>query len=99
MDLVAAAHEQRVVARHRHVVQEDVAVGPAPDRHPVAGQREALPYAAAAGPDGREKFVSRQKMGRLGTAEEIAAMAVYLGSDESAFTTGVDLVVDGGYML
>src|SRR5207237_8781757 len=58
-----------------------------------------LGRAAAAGPDGREKFVSRQKMGRLGTAEEIAAMAVYLGSDESAFTTGVDLVVDGGYML
>jgi 2-keto-3-deoxy-L-fuconate dehydrogenase len=45
------------------------------------------------------KFVSRQKMGRLGTADEIASMAVYLGSDESAFTTGVDLVVDGGYML
>ena len=38
-------------------------------------------------------------MGRLGTAEEIAAMSVYLASDESAFTTGVDLVVDGGYML
>jgi 2-keto-3-deoxy-L-fuconate dehydrogenase len=32
-------------------------------------------------------------------ADEIASMAVYLGSDESAFTTGVDLVVDGGYML
>jgi 2-keto-3-deoxy-L-fuconate dehydrogenase len=58
-----------------------------------------LDRAAAAGPDGREKFVARQKMGRLGTAEEIAAMAVYLASDESAFTTGVDLVVDGGYML
>src|SRR5712672_4034874 len=58
-----------------------------------------LERAAAAGPDGREKFIARQKMGRLGTAEEIAAMAVYLGSDESAFTTGVDLVVDGGYML
>ena len=50
-------------------------------------------------PAGREMFVARQKMGRLGTAEEIAAMAVYLASDESAFTTGVDLVVDGGYML
>ena len=58
-----------------------------------------LERAAAAGPDGRDKFVARQKMGRLGTAEEIAAMAVYLASDESAFTTGVDLVVDGGYML
>jgi 2-keto-3-deoxy-L-fuconate dehydrogenase len=58
-----------------------------------------LQRAAAAGPDGREKFVARQKMGRLGTAEEIASMAVYLASDEAAFTTGVDLLVDGGYML
>ncbi|GIQ76702.1 SDR family oxidoreductase [Bradyrhizobium sp. RD5-C2] len=58
-----------------------------------------LDRAAAAGPDGREKFVARQKMGRLGTAEEIAAMAVYLASDEAAFTTGVDMVVDGGFML
>jgi len=58
-----------------------------------------LQRAAALGPDGLEKFVVRQKMGRLGTAEEIANMAIYLASDESAFTTGVDLVVDGGYML
>ena len=56
-----------------------------------------LDRAAAAGPDGREMFVARQTMGRLGTAEEIAALAVYLASDESAFTTGVDLVVDGGW--
>src|SRR4051794_20031194 len=58
-----------------------------------------LDRAAAQGPQGKEMFVSRQKMGRLGTADEIASMAVYLGSDESAFTTGVALVVDGGYML
>ena len=58
-----------------------------------------LERAAAAGPDGREKFIARQKMGRLGTADEIASMAIYLASDESAFTSGVDLVVDGGYML
>jgi 2-dehydro-3-deoxy-L-fuconate 4-dehydrogenase len=58
-----------------------------------------LGRAAAAGPDGKEKFIARQKMGRLGTAEEIASIAVYLASDEAAFTTGVDLVVDGGYML
>jgi len=37
--------------------------------------------------------------GRFVLVDEIASMAVYLGSDESAFTTGVDLVVDGGYML
>jgi len=58
-----------------------------------------LDRAAAVGPQGKEMFIARQKMGRLGTAEEIAAMAVYLASDEAAFTTGVDLVVDGGYML
>jgi 2-keto-3-deoxy-L-fuconate dehydrogenase len=58
-----------------------------------------LERAAAAGPNGREMFVSRQPMGRLGTAEEIAALAVYLASDESAFTTGVAHVIDGGWTL
>src|SRR3954468_10633922 len=58
-----------------------------------------LNRAAAAGPQGREMFVSRQPMGRLGTAEEIAALAVYLGSDESAFTTGVAHIIDGGWTL
>jgi len=55
--------------------------------------------AAAAGPDGRQMFVDRQPMGRLGTAEEIAALAVYLASDESAFTTGVAHLIDGGWTL
>jgi 2-keto-3-deoxy-L-fuconate dehydrogenase len=58
-----------------------------------------LDRAAAAGPQGREMFVSRQPMGRLGTAEEIAALAVYLASDESAFTTGVAHLIDGGWTL
>ena len=58
-----------------------------------------LQRAEAAGPGGREMFVSRQPMGRLGTAEEIAALAVYLASDESAFTTGVAHVIDGGWTL
>src|SRR5437773_2023393 len=58
-----------------------------------------LDRAAAAGPNGRELFVSRQPMGRLGTAEEIASLAVYLASDESAFTTGVAHVIDGGWTL
>jgi 2-dehydro-3-deoxy-L-fuconate 4-dehydrogenase len=47
----------------------------------------------------RAAFVARQPMGRLGTAEEIAAAAVYLASDESAFTTGTTLIVDGGFSL
>jgi 2-keto-3-deoxy-L-fuconate dehydrogenase len=42
-------------------------------------------------------FVSRQPMGRLGTTAEIAALAVYLASDESAFTTGTAQVIDGGW--
>jgi 2-keto-3-deoxy-L-fuconate dehydrogenase len=58
-----------------------------------------LDRAAAAGPQGREMFVSRQPMGRLGTPEEIAALAVYLASDESAFTTGVAHLIDGGWTL
>ena len=58
-----------------------------------------LDRAAAAGPKGREMFVSRQPMGRLGTADEIASLAVYLASDESAFTTGVAHIIDGGWTL
>lgn len=42
-------------------------------------------------------FVARQPMGRLGTAQEIALLAVYLGSDESAFTTGTAQLIDGGW--
>ncbi|MCP3996626.1 MAG: SDR family oxidoreductase [bacterium] len=47
----------------------------------------------------RAEFVARQRMGRLGTTEEIAALAVYLGSDESAYTTGSVYVIDGGMTL
>lgn len=42
-------------------------------------------------------FKARQPMGRLGTPEEVAAIAVYLASDESSFTTGQCLLVDGGW--
>jgi 2-keto-3-deoxy-L-fuconate dehydrogenase len=44
-----------------------------------------------------EAFVSRQPMGRVATAEEIAALVVYLASDESGFTTGQPHVIDGGW--
>ncbi len=44
-------------------------------------------------------FVARQPMGRIGTAEEIAAMAVYLASDDSLFTSGQALCVDGGWSI
>ena len=42
-------------------------------------------------------FVARQPMGRLGTTHEIAMLAVYLASDESAFTTGTAQLIDGGW--
>ena len=42
-------------------------------------------------------FVARQPIGRLGRTDEIAALAVYLASDESAFTTGTAQVIDGGW--
>jgi 2-keto-3-deoxy-L-fuconate dehydrogenase len=44
-------------------------------------------------------FVARQPMGRLGRPEEIAALAVYLASDESNFTTGQTHIIDGGWTL
>jgi 2-keto-3-deoxy-L-fuconate dehydrogenase len=47
----------------------------------------------------RKAFIDRQPMGRLGTAEEIAAIAVYLAGDEAGFTTGTVMVVDGGFSL
>ena len=42
-------------------------------------------------------FIARQPMGRIGRAEEIAALVVYLASDESTYTTGVEHVIDGGW--
>ncbi len=47
----------------------------------------------------RQAFVDRQPMGRLGTAEEIAWLAVYLAADESSYTTGQAYLADGGFAL
>jgi 2-keto-3-deoxy-L-fuconate dehydrogenase len=47
----------------------------------------------------RQMFIDRQPMGRLGTPEEVAMLAVYLASDESTFTTGTTMLVDGGFAL
>jgi 2-keto-3-deoxy-L-fuconate dehydrogenase len=47
----------------------------------------------------RAAFVARQPMGRLGTAEEIALLALYLASDESSDTTGTAVVADGGILM
>lgn len=47
----------------------------------------------------RQAFIDRQPMGRLGTSEEVAALAVYLASDEASYTTGQLHLVDGGFAL
>ena len=56
----------------------------------------------AAAPDpvkAKKDFIARQPMGRLATAEEIAALAIYLASDESDFITGVVHPIDGGMSI
>jgi len=47
--------------------------------------------------EARKAFIARQPMGRLGKAEEIAALALYLASDEAGFVTGQEFVIDGGW--
>ncbi|MFO1082452.1 MAG: SDR family oxidoreductase [Reyranellaceae bacterium] len=51
------------------------------------------------GTDARKFFMQRQPTGRFGSADEIAALALYLASDESAFTTGTINVIDGGWSV
>jgi len=47
----------------------------------------------------RRAFMARQPMQRLGKPEEVAALAVYLGSDEASFTTGTTSIIDGGWIM
>jgi len=63
------------------------------------GRIEALGRHVGGTEKARRMFIERQPMGRLGTAEEMAALAVYLAADESAFTTGTAIVADGGFTL
>lgn len=63
---------------------------------PSLGDRMAATGDAEAA---RQAFVARQPMGRLGTAEEVAALALYLASDEAQFTTGAVHVIDGGWTM
>lgn len=62
----------------------------------IAAQAEASGQSVEAV---RQAFVDRQPMGRLGTAEEIAWLAVYLASDEASYTTGQIHLADGGFAL
>jgi 2-keto-3-deoxy-L-fuconate dehydrogenase len=47
----------------------------------------------------RQAFIDRQPIGRLGTAREMANLALYLASDESSYTTGQVHIADGGFAL
>lgn len=49
--------------------------------------------------EARKAFIARQPMGRLGTAEEIAGLCVYLASDEAVFVTGQTMIIDGGLTI
>ena len=67
---------------------------------PSLEERIAANAAAAGGTEqARAAFVARQAMGRLATAEEIAALVVYLAAPESTFVTGQPIVIDGGWTL
>jgi NAD(P)-dependent dehydrogenase (short-subunit alcohol dehydrogenase family) len=57
------------------------------------GKATALAFAEAGG---KVVIISQHPVGRLGTAEEIAAAVLYLASDVAKFTTGTTLMVDGG---
>ncbi len=77
------------------------AICPGTVQSPSLDQRIAT-LAAETGQDEaavRQAFVDRQPMGRLGTAGEVAMLAVYLASDEASYTTGQIHLVDGGFAL
>jgi 2-keto-3-deoxy-L-fuconate dehydrogenase len=72
------------------------AICPGTVETPSLGERMASAGDAATA---RTNFIARQPMGRLGKAEEIASAALYLASEESAFTTGQALIIDGGWSI
>jgi NAD(P)-dependent dehydrogenase (short-subunit alcohol dehydrogenase family) len=69
-------------------------VSPGPTDTPIIGRTGGLPPQAI--PAIREQMIRNMPMHRMGTPQEIAAAVLFLASSESAFVTGIDLLVDGG---
>jgi len=104
---VYSASKAAVIGMTRSVAIDYVAKGiranclcPGTVETPSLDERIAANAAAAGSIEAaRAAFVARQPMGRLGTPEEIAALAVYLASDDAQFITGQAIVIDGGLTL
>ena len=101
--LVYGATKSAVIGRTKSVAAEYIRQGVRCNAIcPGTVQSPSLDNRIAAFDDpvqARRDFIARQPLGRLGTAEEIAAMAVYLASDESRYTTGTAMIIDGGVTL
>ena len=69
-------------------------VSPGPTDTPIIGRTAGLPPAAI--PAIREQMIRNIPMHRMGTPEEVAAAVLFLASNDSAFVTGIDFLVDGG---
>jgi 2-keto-3-deoxy-L-fuconate dehydrogenase len=104
---IYSASKAAVIGMTRSVATDYVTKGiranclcPGTVETPSLDERIAANAAAAGSVDAaRAAFVARQPMGRLGTPEEIAALAVYLSSDDAQFITGQAIVIDGGLTL
>jgi 2-keto-3-deoxy-L-fuconate dehydrogenase len=104
---IYSASKAAVVGMTRSVATDYVTKGircnclcPGTVETPSLDERIAANAAAAGSIDAaRAAFVARQPMGRLGTPQEIAALAVYLSGDDAQFITGQAIVIDGGLTL
>ena len=104
---IYSASKAAVIGMTRSVATDYVASGircnclcPGTVETPSLGERIAANAAVAGSIDAaRAAFVARQPMGRLGTPDEIAALAVYLSGDDAQFITGQSIVIDGGLTL
>ncbi len=104
---IYSASKAAVIGMTRSVATDYVTKGvranclcPGTVETPSLDERIAANAAAAGASDAaRAAFVARQPMGRLGTPEEIAALAVYLCGDDARFITGQAIVIDGGLTL